>query len=232
MNVRAQAVEALQARIGHAFGDPDLLERALTHASAAKGQRGRDDYQRLEFLGDRVLGLAIAEQLVRRHPGADEKRLTQQLHALTNGDMCARMAEAIGVGPALRMAGGETRSGLRSNSSVLGDVMEALLGAVYLDAGMEAAAAVVARVWGEELDAGPVSRARDDPKSVLQEAAARLGRPLPRYEVLGRTGPDHAPEFTVRVAVDGLEPSEARGRSRLAAEKAAALALIEREGLA
>jgi ribonuclease-3 len=232
MNVREQAVTALEARIGHRFADRDLLERALTHASAIQNKRNASDYQRLEFLGDRVLGLAVCAELLRRHPEASEKELTQQLHALTNGEACARHAEAIGVGAALRMAGGETKTGLRANDSVLGDVMEALLGAVYLDAGMEAAGAVVGRVWGPSLNAPPLSRAQSDPKTVLQEVAARLGRPLPRYEVVNRTGPDHAPEFTVSVTIEGFEPSTAKGRSRLVAEKAAALSLIEREQLA
>ena len=232
MNARAQAVEALEAQLGHVFADRDLLECALTHASAIQTRRNASDYQRLEFLGDRVLGLAVSAELLRRHPAATEKELTQQLHALTNGEACARHAEAIGVGSALRMAGGETKTGLRANDSILGDVMEALLGAAYLDAGMEVAAAVVRRVWGPSLDAPPASRAQTDPKTVLQEAAARMGRPLPRYEVINRSGPDHAPEFTVSVTVEGFEPTTAKGRSRLAAEKSAALSLIEREHLA
>ena len=158
MNARAQAVEALEAQLGHVFADRDLLERALTHASAIQTRRNASDYQRLEFLGDRVLGRARSAELLRRHPAATQKELTQQLHALTNGEACARHAEAIGVGSALRMAGGETKTGLRANDSILGDVMEALLGAAYLDAGMEVAAAVVRRVWGPSLDAPPASR--------------------------------------------------------------------------
>ena len=233
-NIRAEAVEALQRRIGHVFRDRALLERALTHASvgegAAPGAHGPRDNERLEFLGDRVLGLLTAERLSADYPLADEGQLSARLHALVDKAACARVGEAWGVGPALRLSAGETKTGGRRKAGVIADAVEAILAAVFLDGGLDAARAVFAMAWAEEL-AAPSSRERTNPKSALQEWAQGQGRPLPTYRVTERTGSDHAPTFTVEVAVQGVEPLTARGRSRQDAEKAAAVAMLQREGV-
>lgn len=230
MNARRGAVQALEARLGHAFSDPGLLERALTHPSVGEGGKAVPDYQRLEFLGDRVLGLLVAERLSADHPKADEGELSRRLHALVDRDSCARVARRLEVGPALRLSPGETKTGGRDKDGILADVTEALMAAVYLDGGLAAARGLFERIWAEELAEGGRPR-HANPKSALQEWAQGQGRPLPAYEVVGRSGPDHAPVFTVQVTVEGLEPLTAQGRSRQEAEKAAATAMLSREGL-
>lgn len=234
-NVRAEAVAELERRLGHGFTDRDLLEQALTHASVGEGSdkaagKPSRDNQRLEFLGDRVLGLLVAERLMRDFPEADEGEMSARLHALVDKATCARAAETMGVGPALRLSPGETRQGGRKRDGVLGDAMEAILAAVYFDAGLLAAKTVFERAWATEL-AAPPTRAVSNPKSALQEWALGTGRSLPVYRVTERTGSDHAPTFTVEVIVEGVEPLTARGRSRQEAEKAAAAALLNRESV-
>lgn len=218
----------MAAALGHSFQDPGLLDQALTHPSAGSGQRRYATYQRLEFLGDRVLGLVVAEALFRRYPDADEGELSKRIHALVDGPTCARVAERLGVGPALLMGGGQ-RGRIRISDAVLGDACEALIAAVYLDGGWEAARAVVERLWAEAFEAGRLAVAHA--KSALQEWAAANGRPPPAYAVIDQSGPAHRPVFTVEVAISGLEPARAEGRSRQDAEKAAATALMTREGL-
>ncbi|WP_296817017.1 ribonuclease III [Brevundimonas sp.] len=230
MNVRRGAVEALQTRLGHVFSTPELLERALTHPSVGEGGKAVPDYQRLEFLGDRVLGLLTAERLSADYPKADEGELSKRLHALVDRDSCARVARRLEVGPALRLSPGETKTGGRDKDGILADAAEALMAAVYLDGGIEAARAVFERIWADELASGGRPR-QSNPKSALQEWAQGRGLPLPVYEVIGRTGPDHAPVFSVQVTVEGVEPMIAQGRSRQEAEKAAATAMLSREGL-
>lgn len=233
-NLRAEAVDALERRIGHAFADKALLERALTHASvgegAPPGAHGPRDNERLEFLGDRVLGLLVAERLSSDYPTADEGQLSSSLHALVDKTACARVGEALGVGPALRLSPGETKTGGRRKAGVIADAVEALLAAVYLDGGLDAARAFFQRAWAEELSAPP-SRTVTNPKSALQEWAQGQGRPLPTYRVANRTGSDHAPTFTVEVSVQDVQPLTAQGRSRQEAEKAAATAMLKREGV-
>ncbi|WP_339914906.1 ribonuclease III [uncultured Brevundimonas sp.] len=235
-NLRAEAVTTFRGRLGYAFHDPALLERALTHASVGEGAvrdaAGRPilDNQRLEFLGDRVLGLLVAERLMRDFPEADEGDMSSRLHSLVDKVACARVAEALGVGPAMRLSAGESKQGGRRRESVLGDAMEAILAAVYFDGGLDAARQVFDRAWAPEFAAAP-QRAVSNPKSVLQEWALKLGRPLPVYRVVNRSGSDHAPTFTVEAVVEGVEALTATGRSRQEAEKAAATALLKREGL-
>ena len=233
-NLRAEAVDALERRIGHGFADKALLERALTHASvgegAPPGAHGPRDNERLEFLGDRVLGLLVAERLSSDYPTADEGQLSSSLHALVDKTACARVGEALGVGPALRLSPGETKTGGRRKAGVIADAVEALLAAVYLDGGLDAARAFFQRAWAAELSAPP-SRTVTNPKSALQEWAQGQGRPLPTYRVANRTGSDHAPTFTVEVSVQDVQPLTAQGRSRQEAEKAAATALLKREGV-
>jgi ribonuclease-3 len=234
-NSRAEALAALVDRLGHAFSDPALLERALTHSSVGEGAdkaagRPARHHERLEFLGDRVLGLLVAERLHRDFPEADEGELSSRLHALVDKHACGRVGERMGVGAAMRLSPGETRTGGRRKEGVVADAMEALLAAVYLDADIEAVRAVFDRAWAEEL-ATPAPRALNNPKSALQEWSQGAGRPLPVYRVIGQTGSDHAPTFTVEVSIPGVEPLTAQGRSRQDAEKAAATALLKREGV-
>jgi ribonuclease-3 len=231
MNARAEAIASLETRIGYAFRDRELLERALTHASVGEGSRRVRDNERLEFLGDRVLGLLAAEHVTNSYPLVREGQLNTKLVALVNKGACARVARRVGLGPALRLAPGESKTGGREKDTILGDACEALLGAVYLDGGMEAARGLFAREWAEEVAALDEPRVAD-PKSQLQQWALQVKRQLPIYRVVDRSGPDHAPAFTVEVRVDHLEPATADGKSRQEAEKAAALALLQREGRA
>jgi ribonuclease III len=233
---RAEAVAALARKLGHGFRDPSLLDQALTHASVGEGAerdaRGRRflDNQRMEFLGDRVLGLLVADRLMRDLPEADEGEMSSRLHALVDKATCARAAEALGVGDALRLSPGEAKQGGRRREGMLGDAMEAILAAVWLDGGMEAARAVFERAWAGEL-AAPPRKSLTNPKSALQEWALSHGKPLPTYRIVERTGSDHAPTFTVEASVAGYAPLTAQGRSRQDAEKAAAIGLLQREGV-
>ena len=236
MNVRAEAVAKLATSLGHAFRDADLLELALTHASVGEGASrdaaGRPilDNQRLEFLGDRVLGLLVAERLMRDFGEADEGQMSSRLHALVDKAACARVAERFGVGAALRLSPGETKQGGRRREGVLGDAMEAILAAIFLDGGLDAARVVFDRAWADELSQ-VAPRSLTNPKSALQEWALAQGRALPTYRILTRTGSDHAPTFVVEAVIDGIEPLTGQGRSRQEAEKAAAMAVLKREGV-
>lgn len=234
-NARHEAVAALVGRLGHAFRDPALLERALTHSSVgegadkAAGKTPRDN-ERMEFLGDRVLGLLVADRLHADFPEANEGELSSRLHALVDKHACGRVGARLKVGDALRLSPGESKSGGRRKEGLVADAVEALLAAVYLDGGLDAARAVFDRAWAEEL-AAPAPRALNNPKSALQEWSQGKGRPLPTYRIVGQTGSDHAPTFTVEVSIEGIEPLTAPGRSRQDAEKAAATAMLQREGV-
>ncbi len=229
-NLRAQAVANLQTRLGYRFQDKDLLELALTHASVAEGARRIADNERLEFLGDRVLGLMIAETLMDSFPEASEGELSRRFHTLVSREACAAVAQALEVGPALRLAAGETKSGGRTNPTILGDAAEALMAAVYLDGGYQAAVDCFKPLWADAITAsGNVSQS--NPKSFLQEWAVAHGKSPPSYHLIDRKGPDHAPVFTMEARLDGYAPETASGRSRQEAEKTAALRLIEREKL-
>ena len=215
MNRREAAVAELEGRIGHVFHDRELLERALTHASVGDGALKVRHYERLEFLGDRVLNLLAAERL---------------MASLVNYHACARVARRIGLPNALRMAPSATKIGARDKDTVLGDACEALIGALYIDDGLEAARAFFLEFWAEEFARLDEPRVKD-PKTQLQEWAQGRGLALPLYQVVGREGPDHAPSFTVSVTVGDYEPELAEGRSRQEAEKAAAtVMLLKREG--
>ena len=233
---RAGAVAALARKLGHDFRDQSLLDQALTHASVGEGAerdaRGRLflDNQRMEFLGDRVLGLLVAERLMRDLPNADEGEMSSRLHALVDKGACARAAESLGVGDAMRLSPGEAKQGGRRREGVLGDAMEAILAAIWLDGGMDAARAVFERAWAAEL-AAPARKSLTNPKSALQEWALGQGKPLPVYRIVERTGSDHAPTFSVEASVAGYAPLTAQGRSRQDAEKAAAIGLLQREGV-
>lgn len=230
MNTRASATADLERRIGHVFSDRELLERALTHASVGDGARDVRHNERLEFLGDRVLNLMAAERLMALDPDAREGDMSRKLASLVNYHACARAAEACGLPPALRLSASATKVGARRSDAVLGDACEALIAALYIDGGLETARAFFDRFWAEAFETLDSPRVKD-PKTQLQEWAQGLGLPLPEYEVVARTGPAHAPVFTVEVRVQGHGPETAEGTSRRAAEKAAAeLMLLKREG--
>lgn len=219
------AVANLEAAIGYSFQDPDLLERALTHASVGEGAKPVADYERLEFLGDRVLNLLAAEHLLAADAKAAEGEMSPKLAQLVNGKTCARVARAMGLGEALRLSAGETKTGGRDKDTILGDACEALMAAVYIDCGLDAARAVFEHAWAAEFETVAHARVKE-PKTELQEWAQAKGRPLPFYAVVSREGLDHAPVFTVEVTVDGFPPERGVGRSRQDAEKAAALAML------
>lgn len=209
--------------LGHDFADPALIERALTHGSASRV--AGSSYQRLEFLGDRVLGCVVAAMLYGRHD-EPEGRLTARLHAMVEGPANARVARGWNVGPLIAMEATSRAKGLDDNDNVLGDVAEALVAAVYLDGGWPAADALVRRHWGPLMAADQPFLT--DPKSALQDWALKRRLGMPEYLVVGRDGPDHAPLFTVEVTVRGQPPQQGSGKSRQEAEKAAATALLER----
>ncbi|MDR3507718.1 MAG: ribonuclease III [Caulobacteraceae bacterium] len=229
MNTRAAAVDALERRLGHTFADRELFERALTHASVTPSAGKRRDNEVLEFIGDRVIGLFAAERLAELNPAAPEGDLAPRLNALVSREACARVARRVALGPALRLSGAETKTGGRDKDSILAGACEAVMAAVYRDGGLEVARRVFLDLWADAFDSLGAPRPRD-PKTSLQEWAQGQGKPLPVYAVIGRSGPDHAPIFTVEVRVEGLEPARSEGRSRQEAEKSAAARLLEREG--
>lgn len=220
-------LKTLEDAIGYTFADGDLLEIALTHASHGDGRRRTDSNERMEFLGDRVLGLLVAEQLYAMFEGLSEGGLAHRLNALVNKGACARVARSIGLGEALLLSPGEERLGGREKESILGDACEALIGAIYLDGGMSAARAFFEAAWEEEI-AQLTGRAKDA-KSHLQEWAARKRLTAPVYQLVSRKGPDHRPHFTVEVRIDGLEPATGEGNTKQAAQRAAADAMLKRE---
>jgi ribonuclease-3 len=220
-----QDVGTLEARIGHVFADRNLIAVALTHVSAAAGSK-RETYQRLEFLGDRVLGLAVSSMLYEAFPEAGEGELSRRLAGLVRKESCAEVALAWGVDACVRL--GEIEQQTRTpNMAILGDVCESIIGAVFLDAGYEAAKAVVIAAFGERMHSP--GRPLRDPKTALQEWAQARGLPTPLYRETARSGPDHAPEFTISVEVPGYRNAEAKGFAKRLAEQAAAAAFIARE---
>lgn len=218
-------VAALTARLPHRFRQPDLLLHALTHRSAADPRRQMlDSNERLEFVGDRVLALVMAEWLAERFPQEREGDLGKRLAVLVAQDSLAQVAEALGVGPALRVTANEERSGVRRRASVLSDALEALLGALYADGGLDAARSLIRREWDALLE-GPL-RPPVSPKSRLQEWSLGRGLGLPDYAMMSTTGPSHSPVFVVRVVVAGHE-GEGTGDNKRAAEQAAAEQLLK-----
>ena len=226
MNARKSdaAVAALEQRLGHSFADTALLVEAVTHASAT----GARSYERLEFLGDRVLGLVVAEQLWRRFPEEGESGLALRLNALVNRGACARAARRADIGAALRLSPSEAEQGGRDKEQILADACESVIAALYLDGGFEAARSFVLRFWADEFVA--VERTPRDPKTVLQEWAAAKKRTL-TYELMQRTGPEHAPHFVVEARVGGFAPARGEGGSKREAERAAAAAFLKAAGI-
>jgi ribonuclease-3 len=211
--------QALEDSLGYRFRDPALLAQALRHASA-----GPPTNERLEFLGDRVLGLAIANVLLEMHPNDTEGDLAPRFNALVRLESCAAVATEAGLAAHIVMAASEAKTGGRNKAAILGDACEAVIGALYLDGGFEAARNFVERYWRGRLQ--DVSGDMRDPKTTLQEWAQARAMGVPVYAVIERTGPDHAPEFTVEAKI-GLEFSaRGKGASRRLAEQAAAKSLL------
>lgn len=209
----------IAATFDHVPTDLARFDRALTHGSQASA-----NYERLEFLGDRVLGLAMAEWLYELFPGEPEGSLSKRLNALVTGAVCADVAREIGVRPFLRLGKQARDDGAADSDNVLGDVIEALIGALYLEAGFAPARDFVRTRWADRVHAD--ARAPQHPKSALQEWAAAHNRKTPVYEVIARSGPQHAPRFTVRVSLGTFAAAEAEGSSKQEAETAAARALL------
>ena len=210
----------LETALGHRPRRPALFERALTHASF-----GGDQYERLEFLGDRVLGLAIANWLYELFPDEPEGQLSKRLNALVAREVCAEVARALEVGPRVRLGKQARDDGASDSDNVIGDVVEALIGAVYLDSGLDAAMQFVRRAWGDRVSTR--DKAPQHPKSALQEWAAAQERRPPAYRLAERSGPQHAPTFVVEVEIRGVGSASAEGASKQEAETAAAAKLLE-----
>lgn len=213
---------AFAARLGHEFRRPELLVRALTHPSLSAPSR--PDNQRLEFLGDRVLGLVMAEALLAADREATEGQLAPRFNALVRKETCAEVARSVDLGAVLKLGRSETMTGGRRKEALLADAMEAVIAAVYLDAGFEGARAVVLRLWGDRV--GRVEADARDAKTSLQEWAQARGLPPPAYVEIARAGPDHAPEFTIEARLSTGESARAVAGSKRQAEQAAARALL------
>ncbi len=219
-------LQAFAERLGHRFKDPELLVRAVTHASLSS--ETRPDNQRLEFLGDRVLGLVIAEALLQQDKAAPEGQLAPRFNALVRKEACADVARSIDLGAVLKLGRSEMKSGGRRKEALLGDAMEAVIAAVYRDAGFEVVRGVILRLWGQRIER--VEADSRDAKTSLQEWAQARGQVPPAYVEVGREGPDHAPIFTVEVRLSGGESARASAPSKRAAEQQAAKVLLERLG--
>jgi ribonuclease-3 len=220
----AADLQAFQTRIGHQFRKPELLVQAVTHASLSSATR--PDNQRLEFLGDRVLGLVMAEALLDADLKAAEGLLAPRFNALVRKETCADVAREVGLGEVMKLGRSEMMSGGRRKEALLGDALEALIAAIYLDGGFAAAQAVVLRLWGGRV--GAVEQDARDAKTALQEWAQARGMAPPAYTEAARDGPDHQPVFTVQVQLDNGEFEVARAAAKRLAEQQAARALLAR----
>jgi ribonuclease III len=211
----------LEETLGHVPRDPALFTRALTHAS-----RDEADYERLEFLGDRVLGLVIATWLYELFPDEPEGKLSRRLNVLVSGETCAEVARELGVGGQVVLGKQARDDGAADSDNVLGDVVEALIGALYLEGGLESARAFIRRAWGDRVSTR--DKAPKHPKSELQELAAANDWRPPDYRLAARSGPHHAPRFVVEVEIGEVGTASAEGLSKQEAETAAARALLEK----
>lgn len=219
----------LEQRIFYAFKQRSLLSEALTHASALDGSKqARRSYDRLEFLGDRVLGLLVAERLLAEHKDDEEGELAPRFNALVNRHACARAARAADLGAAVVLSPSEEASGGRGKQAILADICESVIGAIYLDGGLEAARAFVTRFWGDAFE--EMARAPRDAKTTLQEWAAARKQTL-NYVVIEQTGTDHAPRFIVEARVEGFDATRGEGGSKRDAQRAAAAAFLKERGV-
>lgn len=217
---RPETLRWVKDRLGHAPDNLDLFTEALTH-----GSHSPKNYERLEFLGDRVLGLIMADWLFQHFPDEPEGKLSRRLNALVAGETCAEIARQIGLAEHLRLGKQARDDGAADSSNVLGDVIEALIGALYIDSGMEAARAFVRSAWANMVDSQ--QPAPKHPKSALQEWAAAHRRKPPEYELSGKSGPPHNPRFIVTVSIKGVGDASAEGSSKQEAETAAARKMLE-----
>jgi ribonuclease-3 len=216
----------LYIALGHKFARAELLGVALTHASAAAGSNGQsvENYERLEFLGDRVLNLVVAQHLLKRFPEEKVGQLARRHAALVSEEALADVARRAGIGEFIRLSAGEAVTGGRNNPAILADCCEAVIAALYLDGGFKAAERFVVKFWRPLLDSTP--RPPKDPKTALQEWTQSRGLPLPSYTTVTQSGPDHDPTFTVRAEVKGLPAATATGRSKRLAEQIAAQVIL------
>lgn len=222
--LRSRKSTEVEKAIGYVFKDRSLLTNALTHSSARAAAHPRSDYERLEFLGDRVLGLAAAEMVSEAYPEASEGDLARRFNRLVRGGTCAQIGGRIGLGAQLVLSDSEAVHGGRAKETILADAMEAVLGAVFLEAGFDIARNIVRKLWGPLLQELP--HVAVDPKSALQEWAQGKGLPLPEYKEKARKGPDHAPKFISQVKIAGFDPADGEGTSKRAAEQAAATSFL------
>lgn len=218
------STEQLAVVLGHQFDDASLLDQALTHPSASSP--ARPDNQRLEFLGDRVLGLVVAEMLMHAYPAEPEGELAPRFNALVRRETLAEIGEGIGLGQHLLLGRSENISGGRRKAAILADAMEAVIAALYLDGGLGAARAFIDRHWAGRVRAVEIKPA--DPKSRMQEWAQARGLPRPDYVLLERSGPDHAPVFSVEARLSTGETARGAAKSKKLAEQEAAAGLLER----
>lgn len=225
---RKQSWAALEKRLGYRFKEISWLEQALTHVSASPGNP-KETYQRLEFLGDHVLGLVISDMLMRTFPKAEEGELSRRLAELVRKETCTEVAAELDLGSELKLGQSEINSGGRQKSAILADVAESVIGAVFCDGGYQPAAEFIERLWKERM-LKPHRPLRDS-KTILQEWAQARGLPPPSYKEKERRGPDHKPEFRVSVELPGIKPAEGTGASKRDAEQAAATAMLTREGV-
>ena len=223
---KSEAIRSFEQRLGYEFSNLSLLVEALTHSSIASDFR--KDNQRLEFLGDRVLGLVMAEALLEIDQTAPEGTLAPRFNALVRKETCAEVARQIELGGVLKIGRSEMLSGGRRKDALLGDGMEAVIAAIYKDGGFEIAKTIIIKLWGDRIKNVKVD-ARDA-KTMLQEWAQARGQNPPNYEVISRSGPDHAPDFLVKVILDSGETSEAMAGSKRQAEQMAAKALLQKIG--
>lgn len=227
--VSAQKIAKLEERIGYTFNEHARLVRALTHASATKVSGDISHYERLEFLGDRVLGLCVAEILFAQFPDAREGELSVRLNALVSGKTCAEIADEIELHDFIQAGADVKQLTSKRMRSVRADVTESLIAAIYLDGGMEAASGFVQKYWKKRLleDSGAIR----DSKTALQEWAHTQSGDTPVYKILKRSGPDHDPTFVVEVEIQGTKNAQGKGKSKRAAEQAAAQAVLLREAV-
>ena len=223
---KSEAIRSFEQRLGYEFSNLSLLVEALTHSSIASDFR--KDNQRLEFLGDRVLGLVMAEALLEIDQTAPEGTLAPRFNALVRKETCAEVARQIELGGVLKIGRSEMLSGGRRKDALLGDGMEAVIAAIYKDGGFEVAKTIIINLWGDRIK--NVKGDARDAKTMLQEWAQARGQNPPNYEVISRSGPDHAPDFLVKVILDSGETSEALAGSKRQAEQMAAKALLQKIG--
>ena len=220
----AEQRDALEATLGHKFKDELLIDRAMTHRSATQGKAAEWSNERLEFLGDRILGLVMVETLMERFPKQREGELAPRLNAMVSRETCAIVGADLGLGQYLIVDRSERATGGPEKPSLLANAVEAVIGAIYMDAGLEKVRKIILKQWKALLQAS-TDMARD-PKSALQEWAQGSGMAAPAYHHVSRIGPDHAPVFTVAVEIDGREPVQGVGNSKQVAEREAARAML------